>query len=486
MNYKGNNHRHYRKKMPMHMAGKLISIVQLVLSLGLLIAIGNSKLLPIKYMIAAGIVLLILFALSFGLQFVKSKMYLIGIIISVFISIGLVFGISYVLKAGKAMEKVGGATYKTDNMIVVVKKGNNATTLLDVGSYRFGNQMGIDQDNTNLMVDNVNQILGREVNMTTYETVQELAQALLDGKVEAAIYNEALTGIIEDSISDYSDEVKILYQYGIDTQLVVPEVTANQSFSILISGIDVEGPITTNSRSDVNIIATINPATRQILLTNTPRDYYVSIPGISGEQRDKLTHAGIYGVDVSMATLNQLYSITLDYYVRVNFTSLVKIIDTLGGVEVNSEYAFEAGGYSFQQGANHLDGKAALAFSRERHAFQEGDNQRGKNQEAVITAIIKKMLSPAILTQANDIIANVSDSVETNMTSDKMSELIRMQLENGGDWNIVSTSAIGAGDKQACFSSGAALLYVMQPNVESISQISNKMEQVKNGEVIAP
>lgn len=315
--------------------------------------------------------------------------------------------------------------------------------------------------------------------------MEELAKALLDGEIEAAIYNEAFNAMVADSIQDYESKIRILYQYGIDTELEEAEKkSVREPFSVYISGIDVYGPITTNSRSDVNIIMTVNPETKQILLATTPRDYYVEIPGISGGQKDKLTHAGIYGVDKSMDTLEALYGIEINYYARVNFSSLIKIIDVLGGVDVNSEYAFSAGGYSYKQGVNHLNGQQALAFSRERHSFASGDNQRGKNQEAVITAILQKAMSPAILTNANSLIASVSDSLETNMTKDEISDLIRMQLDDGSAWNIVSVNAVGTGDSQACFSSGRQLLYVMQPNMVSVSEISTKMNQVINGETV--
>ena len=220
----------------------------------------------------------------------------------------------------------------------------------------------------------------------------------------------------------------------------------------------------------------------KILLSTTPRDYYVTIPGVSGEQRDKLTHAGIYGVDVSMATLENLYGIDISYYARVNFTSLIKIVDALGGVEVQSEYAFSAGGYSFQEGTNYLNGEQALAFSRERYSFSGGDNQRGKNQEAVLTGILQKAMSPAILTNASALITSVSDSVETNMTRQEMAKFINMQLSDGASWTIESTAAVGTGDNQACYSSGSQLLYVMWPDEASVSEISTKMQQVLSGE----
>ena len=173
-------------------------------------------------------------------------------------------------------------------------------------------------------------------------------------------------------------------------------------FSVYISGIDVYGDITQQSRSDVNIIATVNPKTKQILLVTTPRDYYVPIPGVSEGYPDKLTHAGTYGIATSMATLEELYDVDIPFYVRVNFTSLIEMVDTLGGIDVESDIAFTTGEESglvveVKEGTNHFNGQEALAFCRERHALAEGDNQRGKNQQAVIEAMLKKAMSPSIL-----------------------------------------------------------------------------------------
>lgn len=476
------SHSHGGGKKQKHLAGKLIALVQLILSVAFIIVAWNSGMVPVKYLIAVIVVLFLLFALTFGLQYVKNKLFILGIVLSVLISICLAVGVVYLSKANRLLEDVGGATYKTDNMIVVVKKDDLAQNLLDAGNYRFGTQTAVDQENTRLMKEDIESAVGRELLVVEYPSIQEEAQALLDGTIDAAIYNEAFAGIIEDSIEGYSDQVRILYQYGIDTPIEQEETNVEEPFNVYISGIDVSGPITTNSRSDVNIIMTVNPNTKKILLTTTPRDYYVTLPGVSGESRDKLTHAGIYGVDVSMSTLENLYGIDITYYARVNFTSLVTIVDALGGVDVNSEYAFEAGGYQFQQGINTLNGDQALAFSRERYSFTEGDNQRGRNQEAVLTAILQKAMSPAILTNANQIIASVSDSVETNMTQEDMAKFINMQLSDGASWSIESQAATGTGDNQACFSSGSQLLYVMWPDDAVVASLSSKMQQILSGQ----
>ena len=463
------------------MAGKLITLIQLILAVGLIAVIWNGGLVPTKYLVAIIVVLLILFGVTFGLQYVKNKVYIVGIVLSIILSIFQVIGIVYMLKADKLMADVGGANYKTDNMIVVVKKDNPASNLMDASMYRFGTQTAVDQENTQIMVDNINTSLGREIKIEQYGTVQELANALLEGRVDAAIYNQALDGLITDAIEDYSEQVRVLYQYGIETEIEQENVDVEEPFNVYISGIDVSGPVATNSRSDVNIIMTVNPNTKKILLTTTPRDYYVQIPDISGEQRDKLTHAGIYGVDASMRTLEQLYGIDISYYARVNFSSLIKIVDTLGGVDVDSDFEFTAGGYQFKQGMNHLDGDQALAFSRERYSFEDGDNQRGKDQQKVLTAILNKAMSPAILANASALIADVSDSVQTNMTQEEMAKFIKMQLNDSASWTIESAAASGNGDTQACYSSGDQPLYVMWPDEAVVQSISAKMNEILNG-----
>lgn len=473
-------HHHHHKEKKRHMIGKLVSIFQLAVSAALIAVIWNSGMVPVKYMLPISIFILLLFGITFGLQFIRKKLTgIIGVVISLIISIVLTVGILYFMKADQAMKDVGGAVYKTDNMIVAVKKDDAAKNILDARDYRFGYQNSMDQENNQLMLEDVAAVTGRELKLIEFETAAEEAEALLDGRIDAAIYNEAFTGIIEDAVENYSEQVRILYQYGIETELEQEETNVEEAFHVYISGIDVAGPISTNSRSDVNIIMTVNPNTKQILLTTTPRDYYVPLPGISGEARDKLTHAGIYGVDVSMATLESIYDIDISYYARVNFTSLITIVDALGGVDVNSEYAFDTGGYSFVQGENHLDGAQALAFARERHSFESGDNQRGKNQEAVLTAILQKAMSPAILTSANQILASVSDCVQTNMTQEEMAKFINMQLSDPASWSIESTAATGSGDNQPCFSSGSQLLYVMWPDEAIVGDISRRMKQIE-------
>lgn len=469
--------------MSRHLAGKIIVLIQVVLSAMLLLSISRSGLLPENYFIILAVILGVLAVFNMLLQFLKSKIFILGIIISILVSVFSGLGVAGVQSAVQLMDEISSLDYRTDNMVVAVKADDAAESLRDMENYRFGIQNGADLDNTEKMLEDIEKNLNREIKVQEYSNIQEEAEALLAGRVEAAVYNDAFTSILEENIEDYSSKVKVIYQYGVETPVEKQETeTADvqKPFNVYVSGIDVNGPITTTSRSDVNIIVSVNPEEHKILLTTTPRDYYVTIPGISGEQRDKLTHAGIYGVDKSMETLENLYGIDIAYYVKVNFTSVVKIVDALGGVDVNSPYEFTTthGNYQIKQGMNHLNGEMALGFVRERYSFASGDNQRGKNQEILLEALINKAMSPAILNNMGSLISTLGENVETNMGTDQMSRLISQQLSDGSSWTIESQAAIGAGDTQACFSSGSQPLYVMWPNDNSVNTISQKIKDM--------
>ncbi|MCI8708423.1 MAG: LCP family protein [Dorea sp.] len=257
-----------------------------------------------------------------------------------------------------------------------------------------------------------------------------------------------------------------------------------QPFNVYISGIDVYGDIDQESRSDVNLIATINPKENKILLTTTPRDYYVPIPGVSGGERDKLTHAGNYGVGTSMETLEELYNTEIPFYVRVNFTSVEEIVDVMGGVDVESELAFQTGKEAgeivdVKEGKNHFNGKQALAFVRERKALAAGDNQRGKNQQALLAALIKKCMSPMILRYANGMINSVAGNAETNLSENQIKSLIQMQIGGMKGWEIESVAASGDDSgKKYCYSYRGGPLYVTVPDEGSVEEIKNKMEKL--------
>lgn len=262
----------------------------------------------------------------------------------------------------------------------------------------------------------------------------------------------------------------------------------NEPFVVYLSGVDTRGELTESARSDVNILAVVNPVTKQAVLINTPRDYYVDLAGT--DSKDKLTHAGLYGVETSMDTLGGLYGIDVDYYVRINFAGFMSIIDALGGIDVYSDYTFTSVGSpgyydptDFVEGWNHLDGPAALAFARERHAFASGDVQRGINQMKVIQAMLDKIESPALLLNYSRLMAALGDCFVTNLSSEQISALVRMQLGDGAAWDIESFSVTGASSTSTkCYSAKGQKLYVMLPDEAAVSQAQALIQSVQNGE----
>ena len=261
-----------------------------------------------------------------------------------------------------------------------------------------------------------------------------------------------------------------------------------EPFVIYLSGVDTRGELTENARSDVNILAAVNPVTKRVVLINTPRDYYVDLAGTS--DKDKLTHAGLYGVETSMETLGNLYGVNVDHYIRINFAGFISIIDALGGVDVYSDQAFTSVGSpgyydptAFVEGWNHLDGKAALAFARERHAFASGDIQRGINQMKVIDAMLNKIKSPALLMGFSKIMDAASDCFVTDFSQDQISALVRMQLSDFANWDIQSYTVTGSsGTSTQCYSAKGQKLYVMKPDEASVSKAKEMIAAVLGGE----
>ena len=261
-----------------------------------------------------------------------------------------------------------------------------------------------------------------------------------------------------------------------------------EPFVVYLSGVDTRGELTENARSDVNILAAVNPQTKQVALINTPRDYYVDLAGTSS--KDKLTHAGLYGVETSMATLGNLYGVSVDHYIRINFAGFMSVVDALGGVDVYSDQAFTSVGSpgyydptTFVEGWNHLDGKAALAFARERHAFATGDIQRGINQMKVIDAMLNKIKSPALLMGFSKIMDAAADCFVTDFSQDQISALVRMQLGDFAEWDIQSLTVTGSsGSSTKCYSAKGQKLYVMKPDEASVNKAKELIASVLGGE----
>ena len=480
-----------RKNLGSKILGYLLAIVQFFLSVILAVNVMYFDLLPMTYILILAAVLLILLGITLLTQIAAKGKGLGGKIFCIIMCVILAAGSFYLEKVNEAAEKIFGSNTSTSAIVVAVKADDKAEVISDAASYTFGIQYATYEEEMRTGLANIRNEIGNEIEVQEYSDLIDEATALINGEIKAMIYNSSQTSIIQEQIPEFSQETKIIYTHNIVLQIAneTVDVSMSEPFTVYLSGMDTYNEISSADRSDVNIIAVVNPKSHQILLVTTPRDFYVPIPGISGGQRDKLTHAGIYGIDASMRTLEELYETEIQFFGRVNFTSLINIVDALGGLEVISDEEFDTGWESgteihVNEGANYFDGKSALAFCRERHALADGDNARGRHQQAVITAMIKKMMSPAMLRGATEIIQSVSDGVDTNFSMDQIQTLIKTQLRKNSEWNIYSVSAEGFGDKQYCYSSGNTPLYVTIPDENSVANIIDLIYRVEAGEVL--
>lgn len=486
------------KKPKMKKQMKMIALVLTVISLVLTAVFGfmlwSLDMLPALYF---GIGILVLLLLVAGITALilsarKVQVLIVGIVCSLLFDAIMGGGIYYLNGASSALKKI--TTTKTEVALVdvYVNADDTAQTIEDANGYRFGILAELDRENTDEAVTKINEDLGYEIETSEYGNYMQLVDAVEANEIDAFILNAAYMDILVDmeGYQDVNDRVRSIAEYEVEhkTQVVEQPVQEDEKdsdvFTVYVSGIDSREGLIAKSRSDVNILMTVNTKTKQVLLVNTPRDYYVPLP-ISGGNRDKLTHAGIYGVETSMGTLEMLYGIDLDYYFRLNFGGFSTIIDSLGGVDVYSEYSFYTlyNGYYIAEGNNHLSGDQALGFVRERYSLPGGDHDRGKNQMKVIKAMIQKMTSTDFLLNYTNVLNALAGSFETSIPMDLISDVVKSQLSDGGDWNIVSYAVSGSGDTQIPWSMGSPA-YVMWPDESTVETAKSLIQQVKNGEIL--
>ena len=479
-----------RKKKNRHTFGKFLAIIQIILSVVFIGVLLMLNVLPIKYLVLIFGLLAFLNAFALGSQYTRSA-HMVGKVDCIFMIILLLVGNIYLIRANSTLLSITDNDYKIDRIAIVVLKDDPAQTLKDAADYTFGAQYITGSDKVEQAIAEVSEEIGQDLYYTTYDDVFVMAQALYNGEVDALIYNAAYNDSLAEHYPAFAEDTRELDYIEIKTKLEKKQGdkknVTKEPFTVFISGIDTEGSIATTSRSDVNMLVTVNPETKQVLMTSIPRDYYVELPGVSGGSRDKLTHAGLYGVECSMDTLEQVFGVEVDYYARVNFTTLRDMVNALGGVDIESRYEFTTiSGEYFVEGMNYdVDGSAALAFARERYNLPNGDNDRVVNQQIVLKAIINKCISPAILTGYMGIMDSLSDSFETSLSQSQISSLVRMQLNDGASWQIMSSSVNGYNSEDYCYSSGDVLLYVMEPNYDSVNTVADFITRIKNDEVVS-
>lgn len=390
-------------------------------------------------------------------------------------------------------------TTTTRNVYVFVLQDDPAVTIGDAAEYTFGYVEGYDIDHTQGVILHLGDIFGQEPSLRAYAGAAEMVDGLYDHSVDALIMNGVSVAIlIEDpAYADFVDKVRILEDMSFaelenlepaeTTQPTEPDLektVVNSPFIVYVSGSDTLSKKLLVSRSDVNILMIVNPVTKQILLLNTPRDYYVENPAGNGA-RDKLTHCGLYGPDCSMEALENLYNISIDYYGQINFTGFKTLVDAVGGVTVHSDQAFRAGDTYIQVGENQLNGEQALSFARERYRVADGDRDRGKNQMKVIKAVVQKMTSgTTVIANYSSILQSLEGMFSTSIKMEQISMLVKMQLSDMATWNIQSFAVTGVGGSEKTYSMPGSYAYVMYEDEGYTAYASELIERVLNGDVL--
>ncbi|MDG4505532.1 LCP family protein [Streptococcus suis] len=395
-------------------------------------------------------------------------------------SVGI-YGMQEVVKFSTRLNS--NSTFSEYEMSILVPANSDITDVRQLTSILAPAEY--DQENITALLDDISKMESTQLATSPTTSYLTAYQSMLSGESQAMVFNGVFTNILENEDPDFSSKVKKIYSFKV-TQTVesATEQVSGDSFNIYISGIDTYGPISSVSRSDVNIIMTVNRATHKILLTTTPRDSYVAIADGGQNQYDKLTHAGIYGVNASVHTLENLYGIDISNYVRLNFTSFLQLIDLVGGIDVYNDQEFTSlhGNYHFPVGQVHLNSEQALGFVRERYSLEGGDNDRGQNQEKVIAALIKKLSSPDNLANYQAILTGLEGSIQTDLSLETIMGLVNTQLESGTQFTVESQALTGTGRSDlSSYAMPGSQLYMMEINQDSLEQAKVAIQSVLDG-----
>lgn len=430
-------------------------------------------------------VLVVVFLVCLLLTLFKKGKHLVTVLLVLF---SIVVGVS--LFAFKSLVDVADninktASYSEIEMKVVVPANSSISDVSELTNVQA--PTSADESNINALITNIKSEKGVELTVDPVDSYQSAYENLINGSSQAMVLNSSYSSLLELSYNDYESNLKTIYTYKIKKAIEDTAKTTDKNvFNIYISGIDTSGAVSTVSRSDVNLILTVNMNTHKILMTTTPRDSYVRIPDGGADQYDKLTHAGIYGIETSVKTLENLYDIPINYYARLNFTSFVKLINALGGVTVYNDQAFTSlhGNYNFGVGnINLTSGEEALGFVRERYSLEHGDYDRGNNQLKVIQAIIEKLTSFQSVSNYSDVISTLQDSIQTNMPLNTMMSLVNEQLDSGKTFIFSSQEVTGTGStgQLTSYAMPNASLYMIQLDDASVAKASQTIKNVMEG-----
>ena len=467
----------------------ILAIIYIIAVAAFIVSVFMVNVLPLLYFV---ILILLLALISFpilrsllrkdgktrsGREPAKQKKKTAASVAAVIVILITSLGTYYMGGTLNFLGKISG-TSNTDNFYVVARASSEYEKLKDIEGKTVGIMENSDDTYAEAQEDLKDKV---DVSFESMGGFDQLAKALINENTDVIFMNSAYYDMAVEEIDGFTkDSTKILETIDITVEAETSAKSVNVTkdpFNVYISGLDTTGSIGNVSRSDVNMIMTVNPKTKTILLTSIPRDYYVQLA--TKGAMDKLTHSGLYGIDETTATVENLLGIDINYHIKVNFTTVVKLVDTLGGITVNSDYSFSAGGYNFTAGPNNLNGEAALAFSRERYSFASGDNQRVKNQQAVITGIINKCTSStSILTNYTGILNSVENNLQTNMSQKDITSLVKMQLGDMSGWTIKQCSLTGSSKMTPVYSIPNYNVYVMVPDQSSIDEAKSQISAV--------
>ena len=495
------------RKKNWKLAAGILLIVQLLLAFVTIGIIIWLDLLPVVYLLLISLVLLWLVTVVYYFCYSgikkelprekkKKRLYIkrsVGCTISALVMVFCVAISSMLVQAGNTLNRISDQAIMTDTVSVYVLKENPAQDMLDAKDYVFAVTENFDYDKTKTTIEEINTQVGKTIQTQSFETILEMVDALYEGSVGAMILNVAYVDLIEsqEDYEDFSLKTKTLFDH--ETEVLVENQVETQnkditkdSFIVYISGSDTRNSsLTGNTRSDVNILAVVNPTTKQVLLINTPRDYYIDITASPGA-KDKLTHCGVYGIDCSMDSLALLYDEPIDYYAKISFSGFETLIDAIGGITIESEKSFYTkDNYYIREGTNTLNGAYALSYVRERKAFADGDNARGRHQMQMIEAIIAKVCSgTTILSNYSAILDSMEGMFTTNMSQADISALVKMQLSDGASWNVKSFAVSGKGSKQHVYSMPGVRTYVTLPDETTISYARLLINKTVDGVIL--
>lgn len=477
------------------LTGLLLVLVQFVLTIMFEYRIIKVDLLPMKYLLAISGILIFSLLYDFTSQFTKA--HFLGKFIAVVMSVALIFTYLFASKIDAVLNKITQPNVNVDKVDVIVLKDDPANSLDDMKDYIFGYNSAASNPNVTTAFSDIKKDLGKDISPVGYKTWKDMVDTFYSNKdINALVINHSMINIIKQEYEDFPDKIKTIKTYEYEELVDVKASNVNvkkDPFIIYVSGISSDdgedSKLSSYALSDVNILAVINPETRQVLLVTTPRDSYVKISnnnGVSG--LDKLTHAGNYGIEKSIEALENLYNIDVDYYVKINFTGSEAVVDALGGITIDSEVEFINGddaapiNYHFVVGENECDGAKTVAFTRERQVFADGDFQRGRNQAAAIKGIINKATSTAILTRYSAVLDAVSDMFLTNIPNSAISNLVKMQLGDSTSWNIQTYSISGGTGYRYCEVTDLYNAAVVLPSQDDINMAMDLISKIMNDE----